>query len=141
MASKRMYLHKHWYKNMKNLPQHYKYSSNNSISSFKQAKYRNICPLENFKKIERDHVFVCLPVSKNWPRAYTTNYIAFKLPENKHYFCWHKPLLFWSWCAMAYPLFIHSNWLIFLLEIKVVTFNHEINILYKVSKLTSKQLE
>ena len=57
---KRMHLHKHRYKNKntKNLPQHYNYSSNNAISSFKQAKCCNICPLENFKKFERDHVFV-----------------------------------------------------------------------------------
>ena len=48
-----MYVHKHWYKNQstKNLPQHYyNYSSNNAISSIKQAKCCNIGPLENFKK-------------------------------------------------------------------------------------------
>ena len=83
------------------------------------------------------------PVSRNWPRDYTAKYIAFKLSKNKCYFHWHKPLLFlsqYSLCAMTYPLFIHSNRLIFLLEIKVVTFNHGINILYKVLKLNSKQL-
>ena len=55
-----MHLHKYRYKNQntKNLPQHYNYSSNNAISSFKQAKCCNTCPLENFKKFERDHVFV-----------------------------------------------------------------------------------
>ena len=48
------------YKNQiaKNLPQRYNYSSNNTISSFKQAKCCNICPLENFKKFQQDHVFV-----------------------------------------------------------------------------------
>ena len=35
--------------NVKNLPQRYNYSSNISISSFKQIKCCNICPLENFK--------------------------------------------------------------------------------------------
>ena len=57
---KGMHLDTQWYKiqNTKNLPQRYKYSSNNAISSFKQAKCCNICPLENFKKFERDHVFV-----------------------------------------------------------------------------------
>ena len=41
-----------WYKiqNMKSLPQHNNYSSNNAISLFKPAKYCNICPLEYFKK-------------------------------------------------------------------------------------------
>ena len=49
-----MHLDTQWYKiqNTKNLPQHYKYSSNNAISLFKQAKCCNICPLENFKKFE-----------------------------------------------------------------------------------------
>ena len=57
---KGMHLDAQWYKiqNTKNLPQHYKYSSNNAISLFKQAKCCNICPLENFKKFERGHVFV-----------------------------------------------------------------------------------
>ena len=46
-----MHLDKQWYKNQntKNLPQCYNYSFNNAISSFKQAKCCNICPLENFK--------------------------------------------------------------------------------------------
>ena len=35
--------------NTKNQPQRYNYSSNNAISSFKQAKCCKICPLENFK--------------------------------------------------------------------------------------------
>ena len=58
-----MHLDKQWYKNQntKNLPQCYNYSSNNTISSFKQAKCCNICPLESFKKFEQDHVFVCQP--------------------------------------------------------------------------------
>ena len=49
-----MHLDTQWYKiqNTKNLPQRYKYSSNNAISLFKQAKCCNICPLENFKKFE-----------------------------------------------------------------------------------------
>ena len=49
-----MHLDTQWYKiqNTKNLPQCYKYSSNNVISSFKQAKCCNICPLENFKKFK-----------------------------------------------------------------------------------------
>ena len=37
---------RHKNQNIKNLPQHYDYSSNNTISSFKQAKCCNICPLE-----------------------------------------------------------------------------------------------
>ena len=145
-----MHLHTQWYKiqNTKNLPQRYKYSSNNAISSLKQAKYCNICPLENFKNSNvimflSDSLPVCQPVNRNWPRAYTIKYIAFKLPENKRYFRRHEPLLFrWQYllCAMAYLLFIHSNWLIFLLEINVVTFNYGINIPYKVLKLSSKQL-
>ena len=57
---KGMHLHTQWYKiqNTKNPPQRYKYSSNNAISLFKQTKCCNICPLENFKKLERDHIFV-----------------------------------------------------------------------------------
>ena len=50
-----MHLDKQQYKNqnMKNLPQRYNYSSNNTISLFKQVKHCNSCPIENFKKIER----------------------------------------------------------------------------------------
>ena len=57
---KGMQLDKQRYKsqNTKSLPQCYDYSSNNAISSFKQAKCSNICPIENFKKFERDHIFV-----------------------------------------------------------------------------------
>ena len=64
---KRMHLHKPWYKNQntKNLPQRYNYSSTNAISSLKQAKCGNTCPLENFKKFERDDIFVCQPVNRN----------------------------------------------------------------------------
>ena len=53
-----MHLDKQRNKNqhMKNLPQCYNYSSNNAISSFKQVKCCNICLLENFKKIEQNHV-------------------------------------------------------------------------------------
>ena len=49
MTLKRVHLDKRHYKsqNTKNL---HNYSSNNAISSFKQAKCCNICPLENFKK-------------------------------------------------------------------------------------------
>ena len=49
-----MHLDKQPYKNQntKNLPQRYKYSSNNAISSFKQAKRCKVCPLENFKNFE-----------------------------------------------------------------------------------------
>ena len=47
--------------NMKNIPQHYNYSSNNAMSSFKQAKCCNISPLEHFEKIKRNHVFICQP--------------------------------------------------------------------------------
>ena len=58
-----MHLDKHRYKNQntKNQPKRYNYSSNNTISSFKQAKCFNSCPLENFKKFEQDHVFVSQP--------------------------------------------------------------------------------
>ena len=60
---KRMDLDKHQYKNQntKNLPQRYNYSSNKTISSFKQAKCCNICPLEKFKKFEQDHIFIYQP--------------------------------------------------------------------------------
>ena len=63
---KGMHLDTQWYKiqNTKHLPQHYKYSSNNAISLFKQAKCCNICPLENFKKFERDYIFVLQPASQ-----------------------------------------------------------------------------
>ena len=84
----RMHLDKQLYKNQntKNQPQRYNYSSNNAISSFKQAKCCKICPLENF---EWNHIFVCqpasqpacLPANRNWPRAYTAMYIAFKFSE------------------------------------------------------------
>ena len=40
--------------NTKNPLQCYKYSSNNAISSFKQAKYCKVCPLENFKNLEQN---------------------------------------------------------------------------------------
>ena len=62
---KGMHLDKHRYKNQntKNLPKRYNYSSNNAISSFKQAKCCNSCPLENFKKFKQDHVFVSQPAS------------------------------------------------------------------------------
>ena len=69
---KRMHLHKQWYKNQntKSLPQCYNYSSNNGISWFKQAKCWYICPLENFKNFEQDHVLsVSLPAplsTRNW---------------------------------------------------------------------------
>ena len=58
-----MHLDKQPYKNhnTKNQPQRYNYSSNNAISSFKQAKCCKICPLENFKNFEQNHVFVCQP--------------------------------------------------------------------------------
>ena len=48
--SKEMHLDTQWYKiqNTKNLPQCYKYSSNNAISLFKQAKCCTICPVEHF---------------------------------------------------------------------------------------------
>ena len=133
------------YKNQitKNLPQRYNYSSNNTISSFKQAKCCNICPLENFKKFKQDHVFVWQPASLSTGTDLEpiplSIYVAFKLPD----FHWHKPLLFRSQSslyAIACLLFIHFNQLIFLLEIKVLTFNHGINISYKVLKLNSKQL-
>ena len=57
-----------WFKNQntKNLPQRYNYSSNNTISSFKQAKCCNTCPLENFKKTRMRlhfHLTACLPAS------------------------------------------------------------------------------
>ena len=60
---KGMHLDTQWYKNQntKNLPQSYKSCSNNTISLFKQSKCCNICPLENFKKFEQDHVFVLQP--------------------------------------------------------------------------------
>ena len=50
-----MHLHKQRYKNqnMKNLRHHYNYSSNNAISSFRQAKCCNIYPLENFKNLNK----------------------------------------------------------------------------------------
>ena len=62
-----MHLVKQRYKNQdtKTQLQCYKYSSNNAISPFKQAKCCNNCPLENFKKFEQDHVFVCQPVNRN----------------------------------------------------------------------------
>ena len=55
-----MHLDKQWYKNqnMKNLPQCYNYSSSNAISSLKQAKCSNNCPLENFEKFEWDNIFI-----------------------------------------------------------------------------------
>ena len=58
-----MHLDKQPYKNQntKNQPQRYNYSSNNTISSFKQAKCCKICPLENFKIFEQNHVFICQP--------------------------------------------------------------------------------
>ena len=55
-------------------------------------------------------------------------YIAFKLFENKHFYR-YKPLLFqsqYSLCTIACPLFIHSNQLIFLLEIKVCQKNFHV---------------
>ena len=121
MASIKNALRKQCNKNQiaKSLSQHYNYSSNNAISSFKQAKCCNICPLENFK-ISNKTTFssTSQPANRNWPRAYTTMYIAFKLSENICYFRQHEPLLYrlqYSLCAIAHSLFIHSNWLMFLL--------------------------
>ena len=56
-----MHVDKQLYKNQntKNQPQCNNYSSNNTISSFKQAKCCKICPLENFKNFKRNHIFVC----------------------------------------------------------------------------------
>ena len=48
---------------MKNLPQRYKYSFKNAMSSFKQAKYCKLSLLENFKNFEQNYVFVCQPAS------------------------------------------------------------------------------
>ena len=133
---KRMHLDKQPYKNQstKNLPQYYKYSFKNTISSFKQAKCCTLSPLENLKNFKRNYIIVCrlasLPAcQRNWRR-----YIAFKLSENKCYFCWHKPLLFrlqYSLCTIVCPLFIHSNQLIFLLETKVLTFHKGVDIPYR----------
>ena len=63
-----MHLGTQWFKiqNTKNLPQRFKYSSNNAISLFKQAKSCNICPLENFKKNRTRshfHLTACRPAS------------------------------------------------------------------------------
>ena len=102
---------RHKNQNTKNLPRCYNYSSNNAISSFKQAECSNICPLENFKNLNEimfssDSQPACLstltdlkpiPLSV-WP----SNYV----PENKRYFCRHEPLLFrlqYSLYAMTYP--------------------------------------
>ena len=54
-----MHIDKQCYKNQntKTLPQRYNYSSNNAISSFKQAKRCNMCPLENSKRFEQDQHF------------------------------------------------------------------------------------
>ena len=43
-----MHLHKQWYKNQ-NTKTYLNYSYNNTICSFKQAKFCNVCPIENFK--------------------------------------------------------------------------------------------
>ena len=60
-----MHLDKQSYKNQntKNLPQRYKYSFKNAISSFKQAKCCKLSPPQNFKNFERNYVFVCQPTS------------------------------------------------------------------------------
>ena len=120
--------------NMKNLPQCYKYSSNNALSLFKQAKCFKVCPLENFKILNKiKFLSASLPTSQpangNWPSAYTTGYIAFKLSENKHYFHLHKPLLFrlqYLLCAIACPIL--TDWSSCLKQrcwhsIKVLTFD------------------
>ena len=70
-------------------------------------------------------------------------YLAFKLSENTCYFCQHEALVFqsqYSLCVIPSPLFIHSNWLIFLLETKVLASNYTVSIPYKVIKCCSKQL-
>ena len=90
-------------------------------------------------------MFGCQPASLPTgtdPGAYTTMYIAFKLSENTCYFYWPESLLFqsqYSLYVIACPLFIHSNQLI-LLETKVLTFYHSVNIPYKVLTYYSKQL-
>ena len=130
---------------MKNLPQRYNYSSNNTISSFKQAKCCNTCQLENFKKIEWDCVFVWQPARLSACLSIRTDLEP--LPLNI------KPLIFLKisiisvgtnlcysdrnpCCAtIASPLSINSNWLISLRKIKVLTFNHGIIITHKVLKL------
>ena len=61
-----MHLDKQPYKNQNtnNLPQRYKYSFKNAISSFKQAKCYKLSPLKNFKNFEQNYVFVCQPASQ-----------------------------------------------------------------------------
>ena len=70
-----------------------------AISSFKQAKCCNICPLRILKISNK--IMFCLPANQhafqptcqqNWPRAYTAMYVTFKHSKNKDYFCYHK---FW----------------------------------------------
>ena len=105
MASKKNAQH---YKsqNTKNLPQRYNYSSNKAMSSFKQVKCCNICPTENFKNFEQiygmflsasqpaDQLASHQTANRNWHRAYTALYIAFKLSKYICYFHRHKHLLF-----------------------------------------------
>ena len=67
-----------------------------------------------------------LPTGTNLEPIPLGMYIAFKLSENKRYFCQHEPLPFqlqYSLCAIVCPLFIHSNRLFLFLETKMLTFH------------------
>ena len=59
-----MHLHNNFI-NIKNLLQHYKYRSNNIISSFKQVKCCKVYPLENFKNLNKT-IFISQPALDCW---------------------------------------------------------------------------
>ena len=73
-----MCLDKQPYKNqnMKNVPQHCKYSSNNAVSSFKQAKCYKVCQLENYKNFEQNTKFTFLSASQSVNRDQPSVYTA-----------------------------------------------------------------
>ena len=111
---------------MKYLPQRYNYSTNNAIFSFKQAICYNI--YLKFNKITFS--FVCQPASLPACQQELTQSLyqyvqpSYIVSETFHQY---ESLLFRLQYAITCPLFIHSNRLIFLLETKVLTFNHDIN--------------
>ena len=126
-----MHLDKQLYKipNMKNLAHCNNYSSNNAISSFKQAKCSNICPLMNFYKFT--FLSASLSTGTDLEPILLCTYIAFKL---------YVISIGTNLCYSNHNTHCAPSPVLFLLEIKVLTFNHGINIPYKVFKHNSKQL-
>ena len=125
---------------MKNLPQCYN-TALTTLYPHSNKPNAATLPTREFYKFKQNDILVYQQASQLSTRAYTTMYIALKLSGNGCYFHQHKPLLFLLKCSLCitHPLFSHSNQLIFLLEMKVLTFYYGVNISHKVLTHYSKQ--